>query len=136
MKVYRVQDLAMSGRKITIDGIEVVFEGFYATVPESIVYYFNRMDEYQVFQPTEVKSQGDLLADTLGYVPAPKENPLTGEHLEEQKAKQETTVSPNLAEVTKEEPKKIEVKPRDDAPKVEAITVPVSSTIKPRTAQN
>ena len=128
-KVYRVQDLAMSGRKITVDGIEVQFDGFYITVPESIVYYFDRMDEYQVSEPTEVAEPVDQLAEALGYVPAPSlkaEESTTSPYAEAQK-----TVSPNLEAVTK-----VEVKPRDDTPKTETPKISVSSTIKPRTAQN
>ncbi len=107
-KIYRVQDLASYDRKVIVDGQEVQFDGHYAIVPDSIIYYFERIDDYQVGKPQIVKPVLEQLADTLGY----KQSPV----IETVAVDAKPTVSPNIEKVTK-----------DNTSEIKSTKIPVDS---------
>ena len=139
MKVYRVQDLASYGRKITVDGVDVQFEGFYATVPEPIIYWFNRNDEFQVSQPTILPDLEDIKKEVEGAPESVmnKVEDLTNPNAEltaiKYVPKTPATTSPNIETITAKEV--VPTKPKDDNFNMKVEKVKVSELIKPRTAQ-
>ena len=139
MKVYRVQDLASYGRKITVDGVDVQFEGFYATVPEPIIYWFNRSDEFQVSQPTILPDLEDIKREAPEAIEAMKANTvedfINDKEVTAVKYTPQTpaTTSPNIETITAKEV--VPTKPKDDNFNMKVEKVKVSELIKPRTAQ-